>query len=305
MILLLVHQHDKIDSRTFTKIFISILSYPRAACVVAPQLQDVGFSVTSSVGEHGVIRLLANGSGKFEKTGLQYAGELRTLGRVGTIIALFQPDEEIPDGTQAKIDDGLYKICPTPNIMLAQHVGMSNAGLVAARTSPVLPALDYIELEIFSKGVGANPSECRDPVSLASLYLRLELKTTEIIDRDSIFSRVEAITKGECKSSGGNIDSSVRMAPRAPVTRNNTVLDPPMDMPVEYFSIPVPFVYWKLGSTDLAKWDEAKKGCNIWEHPPTHHSSEFAPVPELTISTGMEAMALATLLFADKKTGCE
>ncbi|KAJ8132089.1 hypothetical protein O1611_g1536 [Lasiodiplodia mahajangana] len=283
----------------------------------------------------------------------------------GTIIALFQPNEEIPGGAQAMIDDGLYKTCPTPDIMLAQHVGMSKAGLVAVRTGPVLPASDYIELEIFSKGIGSNPPECRDPVSLASylltrfqaiissdidvkgdyatlkcrdfragepgdlftnkVYVRLEIKTTETIDRDNIFSRVEAITKGECQSSGGDIESTVRMTSRAPVTRNDKVLAealqdcfghyfgdrfwiPPMDTPVEDFSIlggpnPVPFVYWKLGSTDPTTWDEAeKKGGNILEHLPTNHSPEFAPAPELTISTGMEAMALAALLFADRKT---
>ncbi|KAI1133648.1 hypothetical protein F5Y10DRAFT_3054 [Nemania abortiva] len=286
----------------------------------------------------------------------------------GTLIALFQPNEEIPGGAQAMIDDGLYNKCPRPDIMLAQHVGMSKAGLVAVRTGPVLPASDYIELEIFSKGIGANPPECRDPVSLAGylltrfqaiigsdidvrgdyatlkcrdfragspgdlftnkVYMRLEIKTTETIDRDNIFSRVEAITRAECKSSGGDIVSSVSMTPRAPVTRNNTTLAealqdcfgsyfgdrfwvPPMDTPVEDFSIlggpkPVPFVYWKLGSTDPAKWDEAeKKGGNILEHLPSNHSPEFAPAPELTISTGMEAMALAALLFAERKAESE
>lgn len=110
------------------------------------------------------------------------------------------------------------------------------------------------------------------------------------------------------------------MIPRAPVTRNDKQLAttlqqyfgayfgdrfwiPPMDSPVEDFPIlsgpnPVPYVYWKLGSTDPVKWDEGKKkGGNILEHLPTNHSTEFAPAPELTISTGMEAMALATLLF--------
>lgn len=60
----------------------------------------------------------------------------------------------------------------------------------------------------------------------------------------------------------------------------------------------MPFVYWKLGSTEPAKWDEAeRKGSSILEHLPANHSPEFAPAPELTISTGMEAMALATLIF--------
>jgi hypothetical protein len=79
---------------------------------------------------------------------------------------------------------------------------------------------------------------------------------------------------------------------------------PPMDTLVQDFSVlggpsPVPYAYWKLGSTDSKKWDEAAcKGENILEYLPTNHSPEFAPAPEMTIFTGMEAMALATLIFA-------
>ncbi|KAI1391553.1 uncharacterized protein F4822DRAFT_189494 [Hypoxylon trugodes] len=285
----------------------------------------------------------------------------------GTVIGVFQPNEEMSGGARAMVDDGLYGRhgCPVPDLMLAQHVGMSKAGLVAVRTGPVLAASDFIELEIFSKGIGPNPPECRDPVSLASylitrfqsiissdvsingeykrttlkcrdfkagvpgvsftnkVYIRLELKTTETSDRDNIFSVIKTITKAECEaSSGKRIEASVRLTPRAPITRNDTKSAealqecfgrhfgdrfwiPPMDAPVEDFANlsgpkPVPFVYWKLGSTDPAKWDEGvRKGGDILLHLPTNHSPEFAPAPELTIVTGMEAMSLATLWFLD------
>jgi metal-dependent amidase/aminoacylase/carboxypeptidase family protein len=257
------------------------------------------------------------------------------------------------------VDGGLYDICPRPDVMLARHVGMSKAGLVAVRTGPVLPASDYIDITIVSKGVGSNPTECPEPVSLSSylitrfqriissaidrsefatlvcrefhasepgaLYtnrvsMRLEAKTCDSGIRDQIFEAVKAITHAECGVFGGKTKASVEMIARAPVTLNDTRLAetlqdyfgqhfgdkfwiPPMDTPVEDFSIlggssPVPFVYWKLGSTEPAKWDEAeRKGGSILEHLPTNHSPEFAPAPELTISTGMEAMALATLIF--------
>lgn len=277
----------------------------------------------------------------------------------GTILAIFQPNEEIPGGAQAMIDGGLYDVCPVPDIMLAQHVGMSKAGLVAVRTGPVLPASDYIDISIVSDGIGSNPPECPEPVSLSSylvtrfqkilsneidrseyatlvcrdfhagepgalftnsVNLRLETKTTDSKVRDQIFDAVKAITEAECSVFGGRVKATISLQSRAPVTLNDTKLAetlqdcfgehfgdrfwvPPMDTPVEDFAIlagpsPVPFVYWKLGSTDPAKWDEAEqKGGNILEYLPTNHSPEFAPAAELTISTGMEAMALATLLF--------
>jgi metal-dependent amidase/aminoacylase/carboxypeptidase family protein len=150
--------------------------------------------------------------------------------------------------------------------------------------------------------------------------LRLETKTCNSKTRDQIFHAVKAITEAECGVFSGRMKASVKMESRAPITLNDTQLAetlqeyfsrhfgdrfwiPPMDTPVEDFSIlsgpaPVPFVYWKLGSTDPAKWDEAvRKGGSILEHLPTNHSPEFAPAPELTISTGMDAMSLAALIF--------
>ena len=80
------------------------------------------------------------------------------------------------------IDDILYKICPKPDIMLAQHVGMSKAHLVAVRTGPVLPASDYIDISIESHGTGPNPPECPESVSLSSyLITRIQrIISTEI-----------------------------------------------------------------------------------------------------------------------------
>ena len=284
------------------------------------------------------------------------AGEWR-----GTILAIFQPNEETPGGAKAMVDDGLYDLCPRPDIMPAQHVGMSKAGLVAVRTGPVLPASDYIYIRIDSDGIGPNPPECPEPVSLSSylitrfqrilsteidrsefatlvcrdfhagesgaLYtnrvsMRLETKTVKSSVRDQIFDAVKAITQAECAVFHGRMKPSLEMESRAPVTLNDTLLAetlqeafgfhfgerfwiPPMDTPVEDFSIlggptPVPFVYWKLGCTEPAKWDEAaRKGGSILEHLPTYHSPEFAPAATLTISTGMEAMALAALVFLE------
>lgn len=114
------------------------------------------------------------------------------------------------------------------------------------------------------------------------VYIHLGIKTTETSDRDKIFAMVEAVTQAECQASGGRVEASVRMIPRAPVTtRNDDQLAvalqqyfggyfgdrfwvPPMNSPVKDIPIlsgptPVAYVYWKLGSTDPVKWDEGKK----------------------------------------------
>jgi hypothetical protein len=55
--------------------------------------------------------------------------------------------------------------------MLAQRVGMSKAGLVAVRSGPVLAASNYIDINIVSDGIGPNPTECPEPVSLLSYLI--------------------------------------------------------------------------------------------------------------------------------------
>ena len=51
----------------------------------------------------------------------------------GTLIVLFQPNEERAGGAQAMVDDGLYERIPTPDIVLGQHVMPLRAGTVANR----------------------------------------------------------------------------------------------------------------------------------------------------------------------------
>src|SRR6478736_2501244 len=48
----------------------------------------------------------------------------------GTVMAVFQPGEEIAAGAQAMIDDGLFERFPKPSVVLGQHVMVGAAGTV-------------------------------------------------------------------------------------------------------------------------------------------------------------------------------
>jgi hypothetical protein len=54
----------------------------------------------------------------------------------GTLLCLFQPNEERSGGAQAMIDDGLYDKIPVPDICLAQHVVPLKTGITAIRPGP-------------------------------------------------------------------------------------------------------------------------------------------------------------------------
>src|SRR5690242_7628987 len=61
------------------------------------------------------------------------AGAAALFGRArgawrGTLLAVFQPAEEIAAGAQAMIDDGLFTRFPRPDVVLGQHVMVGSAG---------------------------------------------------------------------------------------------------------------------------------------------------------------------------------
>ncbi|KAI0097556.1 hypothetical protein GGR51DRAFT_540697 [Nemania sp. FL0031] len=99
----------------------------------------------------------------------------------GTVVIIFQPDEEETGGAQAMVDDGLYEKIPKPEIMLAQHLVPSRSGTVAIRSGPVLGAADSVNVRIIGGPCsGVNPQQCVDPIPVAiEIVLGLEDKVRE------------------------------------------------------------------------------------------------------------------------------
>ncbi|KAL9066445.1 MAG: hypothetical protein Q9161_007584 [Pseudevernia consocians] len=109
----------------------------------------------------------------------------------GTLICLFQPDEETAGGAQAMVDDGLYDTkrygVPIPDVVLAQHDIALKAGVVALSEGPILTAVDSFEVRIFGKSGHISRADlCVDPIVTAShIIVRLQtLVTKEVRPED-------------------------------------------------------------------------------------------------------------------------
>ena len=87
----------------------------------------------------------------------------------GTILILFQPDEEETGGAQAMVDDGLYDHVPVPDLMLGQHVVHARAGTVAIKSGPVLVAANSMRVRVTGGPCenSVNPQVCVDPIPLS------------------------------------------------------------------------------------------------------------------------------------------
>lgn len=131
-------------------------------------------------------------------------GAARLLSRhrdvwTGTILAVFQPGEEVGRGAQSMIDDGMLKRFPKPDIILGQHVMVGEAGTVGYRSGVILSAGDSIKVRLFGRGShGSQPQTSIDPVIMAaSTTMRLQtIVSREIAPIDSAVLTIGSLQAG-------------------------------------------------------------------------------------------------------------
>lgn len=88
----------------------------------------------------------------------------------GTLIMIAQPAEELGNGAQAMLADGLFSRFPTPDYNLALHVNATMpAGTVGYSSGYALANVDSVDITV--KGIGghgAYPHTTKDPIVVAS-----------------------------------------------------------------------------------------------------------------------------------------
>jgi amidohydrolase len=95
-----------------------------------------------------------------------------TLHWNGSVVAVFQPAEEVADGARGMLEDGLADIVGTVDVAFCQHVLAFAAGQVATRTGPTLAAADSMRITVHGRGAhGSMPQAAVDPVVLAAMIV--------------------------------------------------------------------------------------------------------------------------------------
>ena len=117
----------------------------------------------------------------------------------GTLMAVFQPGEEVARGARSMLDDGMAERFPKPDVILGQHVMVGEAGTVGYRSGTILSAGDSLKVKLFGRGShGSQPQTSIDPVIMAaSTTLRLQtIVSREISPRDSAVLTIGALQAG-------------------------------------------------------------------------------------------------------------
>lgn len=283
----------------------------------------------------------------------------------GTLIILFQPNEERLLGAKAMVDDGLFQKIPLPSVCLAQHCVPTKSGTIAVKPGRVLGYLDSLSVRVYGRGAhSATPQLGIDPILLAASIItrlqtivgreidpkepvvvgcgsfhagtdasiipdyadfQLDVRTFSESTQKLARAAVERIIRMECEVSGSLTAPRIVTMVSSPAIDNDdlatgqftetlegyygsrapeVVQEMPPDIVADDFVLltlppggkPVPYVYWNIGVTDPELWEKANRDGKLWDLPPTH-SATYAPAIQLTLRTGIEALALSALTF--------
>ena len=116
----------------------------------------------------------------------------------GTLVALFQPAEEVGDGARGMVDDGLAQLVGSVDVALAQHVIPMPSGFIGTRPGAVFSAADSMRITVYGRGAhGSMPQAAVDPVVLAAMIV-VRLQT--IISRDLAPTDPAVLTVGSIQA---------------------------------------------------------------------------------------------------------
>jgi amidohydrolase len=179
----------------------------------------------------------------------------------GTLIVLFQPNEERGAGAQAMVDDGLYEKIPKPDLVFGQHVMRLRAGTIGSRPGTIMAACDSMKVTVFGRGGhGSLPHYTVDPTLLAAhivvrlqgivsrevdpsdlavvtvgslqagqteniiadrAEIGLDFRTVKLETREKVISAIKRIVEAECAASGSPKPPVFTPTRRFPPTNND------------------------------------------------------------------------------------
>ena len=116
----------------------------------------------------------------------------------GTLLAVFQPAEELATGARAMIDDGLYDRFGRPDVVLGQHVAPLPAGMLALRAGPAFAGTDSMRITLHgSGGHGSRPETTVNPIVMAAATV-MRLQT--VVSREIAGTETAVLTVGTLRA---------------------------------------------------------------------------------------------------------
>jgi len=127
----------------------------------------------------------------------------------GTVIFIFQPNEEHGLGAQAMINDGLFERFPVSECYSLHNLPGLEAGVLAVRSGAIMASENLFQIEIAGQGGHASsPQLCIDPTIVAAQIV-LSLQTIASRTADPLESIVVSVTEIHTDGARNVIPSNV------------------------------------------------------------------------------------------------
>ncbi len=243
----------------------------------------------------------------------------------GTLMFVAQPAEELSSGAKAMLADGLFMRFGKPNFAFALHTYPAPFGTVAYNVGPITSNSDGLEITFKGHGGhGSAPDKTVDPIAIAAHFI-VDVQT--VVSREKNPMEFGVVTVGAMQAGTvGNIipDSAVLRgtirsykpevraklldgvrrtakaaammagAPEPQVTLEEGGLTVVNSEQVVAATEPV--LQAAFGADNVKRVPRVAESMKPGGKPlPSNHSPLFAPVPEPSIKTGVQAMSLAVL----------
>ncbi|WP_194908857.1 amidohydrolase [Catenulispora rubra] len=116
----------------------------------------------------------------------------------GTVLAVFQPAEELAGGAAAMVADGLFERFPVPLVVLAQHVSPLPARVIGHRSGAFMAASDSVAVTLHGRGGHASAPELTiDPVLMAAAAV---VRLQSIVAREVSMQDEAVVTVGRMQA---------------------------------------------------------------------------------------------------------
>ena len=200
-------------------------------------------------------------------------------------------------------------------VLMAAHTVVRLQGIVSREIGPLEPAV--VTVAAINAGNAENVIPDR-------AELKINVRAFSENTRTRSLDAIERIVHAEAAASGAPLDPVIEITSSFPLTINSDnvtqALEPSFaahfggdydseggrlpgseDFSILATSVGAPSCFWVYGGVDHHSWDSAEQKGRIAEDIPGNHSPFFAPVIDPTMTTAVDAYAIAALTFLHNK----